>query len=114
MKSTLLDLITDRDRQNERGYRCCSRCYRKYGVELQRPYSGGFLSGICRRCWMSDLDRKNDSDSATPGGLSCPVQFENTYGSDVAIQTVSNRLAKYIGCRSDARWYKKFGSSGDQ
>ena len=105
---SLREMIEDRDRLRRVGKDCCDRCGLLFTVETQRPYSGAFLSGICRTCWGNNLARRAEAEQAIPGQTSCPERFENSEYNDRVSVIQSNRLAKYIGCRTDVRWYRKW------
>jgi hypothetical protein len=72
---------------------------------------------LCNRCFKERADRAKEQEEAQSEvkGLSCPDWFENMeYGSDGFGQMNTKRRCPHIiGCRDDARWYKKGGSNGD-
>jgi len=106
---SLREMIEDRDRLRRVGKDCCDRCGRLFTVETQRPYSGAFLSGICRKCWGSDLARRAEAEQAVPGQASCSELFGLLDLEDTGLKS----FQRAIGFRSDARWYKKAGGNGD-
>lgn len=109
---TLTEIIQRRFSFMKEGKLECDRCLNVFLL----PDENQIMRRLCDKCHQSDIDRRKEAESAEVGRTSSPESFEmriDVHGSGPIATPEYRGAGSSIAGRSDARWYKKAGGSGD-
>ena len=109
---TLMEIIKRSDSFMKEGKLECDRCL---SVVAFPDDENQILRRLCDKCFKADEERRKEAESAEVGRTSSPESFElreDLHGHSI-ISPEYRGPGTSIAARSDARWYKKAGGSGD-